>query len=226
MVLNDVPWASDSPAASGRPRTIIRPKPLVPPTSPTALEKVGGTSSGGTYGPSSATTSGGRSDPKRVPSAPPAIQSPTQLRATPDAPATPRRPAQPPYRQPYGAAISPAPRTGLRQHPATVVLREEASSKEISARVRVLMDVGGAMPVTATLALDLPAELQRGASVLWTDNGQPVGTNGVKTRAVLREPGTHRIEALIVTPDDRHFVVAETVEVAAPEPTTRPSTGS
>ncbi len=226
MVLNDVPWEAGDSATPGRTVPSVRPKPLVPPTSPTARDGDANMRGDAIYRPSAGSATGGRSDPKRVPAAPPALQSPTQLRATLDAPATPRRPIQPPYRQPYGAAISPAPRTEPRDRPVTVVRREEAPSDEIPARVHVLTDAGGHVPVSATLAVELPVELQGRVSVLWTDNGQPIGSNGLRTRALLREPGKHRIEARIVTTDDRHLIVAETIDLPVPATSTRPASGS
>ncbi len=68
-----------------------------------------------------------------------------------------------------------------------------------------------------SLSVELPTEIKDGASVLWTDNGQPIpALNSFETQALLKQPGEHDIEAHILTPDDRKTVLRQTITVLGP----------
>ena len=73
-----------------------------------------------------------------------------------------------------------------------------------------------------SLSLDAPESLQEGASVLWTDNGQPIGAGTFATQSILRKPGDHIIEARIITADDHKIVLSKTMKVL-PAPSSRPA---
>jgi hypothetical protein len=61
----------------------------------------------------------------------------------------------------------------------------------------------------------MPAEYLRGADILWTDNGMPIG-NGPSGQKVLTHAGDHRISALVVTKGDQEYRANTTVTVLAP----------
>ena len=67
-----------------------------------------------------------------------------------------------------------------------------------------------------SLSVEMPESLRRGASILWLDNDQPIGSGDFSTQSILREPGDHVIQARITTADDRRIIVRETVSVGPP----------
>ena len=73
----------------------------------------------------------------------------------------------------------------------------------------------GISPLLINYALRMPAQYQRGADILWTDNGMPIG-NGSSGQKVLTHAGDHRISALVVTTDDQEYRAETTVTVLAP----------
>jgi hypothetical protein len=95
--------------------------------------------------------------------------------------------------------------------------RERADLAPVPANLRVHGNLAGRAPLRVSFSVDLPENLRDGASVLWTDNDQPVANaNGFETQILLDEPGQHRIAAHIITADDRKAVVNQTVSVLAP----------
>jgi hypothetical protein len=155
--------------------------------------------------------------PTRVPPASSGGRVAPAIRNRPTRAPTPKRPAVQPY---SSVPVAPAPRTQGRQQPITIPTREEAEPAPIPARIRVMGDTAGPAPMWASLAVEMPAPLQQGASVLWTDNDEPIGNGGFTTQVILREPGNHRLEARITTADDRKIVLNEviTVRSAASQP--------
>ena len=74
------------------------------------------------------------------------------------------------------------------------------------------------------LSLDIPPDLREGASILWIDNGWPIGTGSFHARSVLWDPGPHTIEARLTLADNRRAVLRKTITVL-PAPSSQP-TGS
>jgi hypothetical protein len=66
------------------------------------------------------------------------------------------------------------------------------------------------------LHVEMPADLADGASILWTDNRVPIGTNGLHLQRILRDPGEHDIVALIVTSDDHKIISSKKIRVLSP----------
>jgi hypothetical protein len=73
-----------------------------------------------------------------------------------------------------------------------------------------------------TYSIELPDDVRRGASILWMDNGRPIGT-AMAGSCVLKEVGEHKLEALIITAKDEEIRVSETVTVLPKLTATRPS---
>lgn len=134
--------------------------------------------------------------------------------------ATPKRP----IRQPYDTAGE-----GLPEHPeglpspATLPSRGKTLDLNLSAAISVKGNSVGQAPFWIDLSAVIPAAMREGASILWTDNGVPVGSGSFQTQAVLREPGAHHIAAHIFTSDDRQITAMKTVQVLPPDsPPARP----
>jgi len=139
-------------------------------------------------------------------------------RTPPRRTATPKRPAL----QPYSTPVPPAPRTRERPLPTRIPTRERADEPPIAARIQLVDLDETANPVRITLRIELsPPALQQGASVLWTDNGVPVGSNGLQVRTWLRQPGKHTLTAHVMTADDRTLTASYTLDV--PVPSTQPA---
>lgn len=85
------------------------------------------------------------------------------------------------------------------------------ADRENPVRVRVSSTIG-ISPLLVSYSTSLPANLQRGAFFLWTDNGEPI-SNGINGQKFLSEPGAHRLEVLVTTADGREYRAGRTVTV-------------
>ena len=101
-----------------------------------------------------------------------------------------------------------------RRSPGTIVpIRELSRPAPIPAQIRVHGETVGRAPMWITLSVEMPVELRDGASVLWTDNQTPIGSNTFETQSLLRSPGDHNIRAHIVTANDRKITLEKTIKV-------------
>jgi len=90
-----------------------------------------------------------------------------------------------------------------------------SGSRRDSGRVEVVVDQRWVTsPSTVSFRAIVPAGAAQGADYLWTDNGIPICNEQTGTK-LLVEPGTHRIEVLIITRDDRELRGGTSVEVSA-----------
>ena len=144
-----------------------------------------------------------------------ASATPTNLAAPvpPPAPVVSTPPAQK-----YFPTYKPAPPAPRRTPSRSIPLRS-AAVKPAPAEIRLSTSVG-VTPLWVSYRLEIPESLRRGATVLWTDNGKPIGT-AMSGYTVMRDVGEHRLEALLITADDRELRVSETVTVL-PRLTSRP----
>ncbi len=121
--------------------------------------------------------------------------------------------------QKYAPTYKPVPPAPRRTPPRSVPLRSSNSAETSTAEVRLSTTVG-VTPLWISYRVELPESIRKGCSVLWTDNGKPIST-ALSGYAVMRDVGEHRLEALVITPDDRELRVGETVTVL-PKLTSRP----
>lgn len=105
--------------------------------------------------------------------------------------------AQPPDKLPWRAA-SPAPGEGELQSLNPLSIR-------LSAHI-------GISPMLISYTVQMPPQIRKDAEVVWLDNGQPI-SRGISGQKTLIEPGQHRIEALVSTPDAREYRAGNTVTV-------------
>ncbi len=127
--------------------------------------------------------------------------------------ATPKRP----IRQPYDSAGGGAPeRPEKPVLPTSAPGREKEPDRYSPAAIQVHGDAVGQAPFRVSLSAIVPASMREGASILWTDNGVPVGDNTFEAHVVLRQPGTHYIAAHIATADDRRINAQRTIQVLPP----------
>ncbi len=143
------------------------------------------------------------------PAAPASVTSPKT--------ATPKRPV----RQPYDTgndipAIPPVLRTAPLQEDRSPVHREVMDPTPVPAWIQVHGDTVGTAPLWVSLSVQMPQRLRDGASILWTDNHKPFASNSFEAQGILREPGNHQIEAIIITADDQKLVLRKTVFVQPP----------
>ena len=141
-----------------------------------------------------------------------AAGSPSQLTVADVSPSTPQR---------HPTRYQPPPQTAQRSPARSLPLRTGNVDDKTPARLRLSTTVG-VTPLWVSYRVDLPAEVQKGSSVLWTDNGRPIST-AMNGYCVMRDVGQHRLEALIITQDDREIRLSETVEVLPKLATTRPT---
>jgi len=160
-----------------------------------------------------------RPGPTRVAPIEPGSRRPTPVRAPPTRGATRRRPVA----QPYSSPVTPAPRTERRTRTDRIPARERAQPAA-ETRIQVHGDTVGVAPMWVSLSLDTPESLRDGASVLWTDNGRPIGAGTFATQSILRHPGDHVIEARIITAEDHKIVLRQTMKVL-PAPSSQPAGG-
>jgi predicted esterase len=157
-----------------------------------------------------------RNTPAPLP-APTVHPAPSANRIVPRRTETPKRPAAP-----NESEVGKAPRTPERTRPPLVFAkREQVAFPPVPASIRLHGDPVGRAPMWVSLSVELPANLKSGASVLWTDNGQPIPSlNSFETQTMLNEPGEHDVEAHIITADDRKAVLRQTITVlgAATQP--------
>ncbi len=157
-----------------------------------------------------------------APTRPPA-QTAELAAATPRSPAPAAPPpviASAPPPQKYTSTYKPAPPAPQRTPPRTVPLRSAEPPEPASPATIRLSSNFGVAPLWVSYRLELPEELQKGSSVLWTDNGRPIST-AFSGYAVLRDAGAHRLEALVITADDREIRVSQIINVL-PKLSTRP----
>ncbi len=146
---------------------------------------------------------------RNVESASPSYRVPSTLRTPSRSQATPRRPVP----QPYSIQESPAPRSGLRRSPSAAVQRESARYPDLPARIVLHGDDVGTAPMMVHVSIEMPENLAEGASVLWMDDREPIGKNGLSATRMLREPGEHEISAIVVTADDRKTILRKRIRV-------------
>jgi len=121
--------------------------------------------------------------------------------------------------QPYAVQYKPAPRAPAVTPARTIPLRSGPVAEQEGVRLRVSATIG-VTPLWVSYGVEMPEEMRNGSSVLWTDNGHPISTAHSGYRW-MRETGEHRLEALVITRDDREFRVSESVTVL-PKLTSRP----
>ena len=71
-------------------------------------------------------------------------------------------------------------------------------------RIRLSSTIGVA-PLLVSYSASMPQAILRGASVLWTDNGEPI-SNGLNGQRVFGDPGEHRVGVMVTSlerPRDR-----------------------
>ena len=90
------------------------------------------------------------------------------------------------------------------------------------ARIKVGGKKVGVAPMWINLNVEMPPKLQDGASILWTNNGTPMTSGRFQAHGILREPGEHKIEARIITANDRKIILQETIKVL-PRSTSQPA---
>jgi hypothetical protein len=120
----------------------------------------------------------------------------------------------------YSVRHEPAPRVPRRTPARSAPLRSGHRATEAGARIRLSTTVG-VTPLWVNYRVELPDDLKRGASILWTDNGRPIST-APSGYCVMREVGNHKLEALIITRGDREIRLVETVKVLPKLATSRP----
>lgn len=121
----------------------------------------------------------------------------------------------------HATRYRPVPRTPDPTPPRTVPTRTPTRSPDDAAvQVRVSTTVGVA-PLWISYRVELPEKYSKGSSVLWTDNGRAVST-ATSGYIVLHDPGDHRLEVLVITPDDREIRRSEIITVLQ-KLTTRPA---
>ena len=81
--------------------------------------------------------------------------------------------------------------------------RQSATSPNVPVSVQVSSTIGIA-PLLIDYAVTLRRGVERGADVLWADNGVPIG-NGLSGQKVLTSAGEHTISVLVITKDDREL---------------------
>lgn len=163
----------------------------------------------------------------------------------PPPPATPSSDREPKPRadiRPAAAAASPPPAVRITPRPTATTPKRPTSSDNretsngpekrrpivfskgeqslppsVPASLRLHGEPIGEAPMWVTLSVELPAKLRDGASVLWTSDDRPLAAlNVFETRTVLNEPGYHRIEAHVITADDRKAVLHKNITVLSP----------
>jgi len=119
-----------------------------------------------------------------------------------------------PVSRQYQPVARPERRTPARSVPV------QASAPEGNPRAKVRLSAAvGVTPLWVSFSAELADELRKGASILWMQNGRPIST-AMSGSCVLRDIGEHRLEALIITADDREIRLGETITVL-PKLTTR-----
>lgn len=159
--------------------------------------------------------------PATRPTRPPAQRTELAMaspRSTPPLPPPAVAPGSP-APQKYAPTYKPVPQAPRRTPTRSVPLRTTGSTETGSAELHLSATIGVA-PLWISYRVDVPEAMRRGCSVLWTDNGRPLST-AMSGYTVMRDIGEHRLEALVITPDDRELRVSETVTVL-PKLTTRP----
>jgi len=133
---------------------------------------------------------------------------------------TPKRP----HMQPYNAPLLSEPRVPDAL-PPTVPPADADPLTERSLNtddwIRVVRRDGTQAPMWMTLQLELPSDLRDDASVLWTNNDEPIGANGTQARILFRKGGSHKVTAFIVTADDRTLTASHRLYI--PVPTSQPA---
>ena len=103
----------------------------------------------------------------------------------------------------------------------TIPVRERVKYPSVPVRIRLEGPTVGPAPMWVSLSVEMPKFLRDGASILWTDNNKPIGSNSFSTHRLLKEPGNHHIRAMIIADDDRRITLDKTIKVLAA--TTRPA---
>jgi len=146
--------------------------------------------------------------------------APPTVRTAPNHTTTPRRPIRQPYSN--GLQRSPAPRTEQREKQIQPPQRGKKVDQFPQARIKVGGKKEGVAPMWIDLDVEIPPKLQDGASILWTNNGRPMTSGRFQTRGILRKPGEHKIEARIITANNRKITLQETIKVL-PRSTSQPA---
>jgi hypothetical protein len=145
--------------------------------------------------------------------------------------ASPRASSAPPLPPPVMAPSTPAPQKytptyksvpqAPRRTPTRSVPLRTARNGEGDASAELHLSATiGVTPLWISYRVDVPEAVRKGCSILWTDNGKPIST-ALSGYTVMRDVGEHRLEALVITPDDRELRVSEMVTVL-PKLTSRP----
>ena len=70
----------------------------------------------------------------------------------------------------------------------------------------------GVAPLLISYSAAMPQSILRGASVLWTDNGEPI-SNGLNGQRVFNDPGEHTLGVLVTGRDGKEYRSARVISV-------------
>lgn len=146
---------------------------------------------------------------------PPVVRTPSPVRVAPRTEQTPKRPTAAPE---VRGTRTASPRSEVRVRPAMLAVRERIEPAAPTIQMEVHGETVGQAPMWVSLSLSLPEALKEGATVNWTDNGQPIiGANLFEAQARLETPGEHHLKAVVLTPDDLKYTATKTLTLSVPD---------
>ena len=81
--------------------------------------------------------------------------------------------------------------------------------------VRIRLSTGiGVAPLLVGYSALLPKSIRKDAHLLWTDRGAPL-SNGLHGQKVFTQPGEHKLELLVTTPNGTEYRSSRTITVIA-----------
>lgn len=78
-------------------------------------------------------------------------------------------------------------------------------------RIRLSSTIGVA-PLLVSYSASMPQTILRGASVLWTDNGEPI-SNGMNGQRVFSDPGEHALGVMVTSRDGKEYRATRVISV-------------
>ena len=102
------------------------------------------------------------------------------------------------------------PGDGTHQAPRDAAHLQSARRGGI-VRIRLSSTIGVA-PLLVSYSASMPQTILRGASVLWTDNGEPI-SNGLNGQRVFSDPGEHTLGVLVSSRDGKEYRTARVISV-------------
>jgi hypothetical protein len=145
-------------------------------------------------------------EPATVAPIEPPARTPSAARE-PLPPPTPRRPVRQPYSQ---------------QGPDRPIHRIASPDESLPGGIRLQGEPEGTAPMWVRMSVELPLQDREDSSVLWLDNGKPIGASSLEANTVLWHPGEHTIEACVTLPNNRRTVFTKTINVL-PGPASQPA---